>query len=237
MQAEKQDELWRKAMEQMDHLPEGVSFNTANTWRKLEHQLQPSASPVIKSNPFYYAAACVVVAAVVGGIWLSGKPAHETPAVSAPVKSVLTAAPIVVSSPVKTKSTPVIKRNTYNPTILIQDTIAQNPVHTNIDTIAIIPVVVQPANNNDITAASAPATAAPPKNTATIKTRNPRKFAVVHINDLVTNTPELPPATSKKTIQQQPEEIDNTTPPEAPKSWWLSKPKVVNTISLTENPN
>lgn len=228
MQAEKQDEQWKAAVEQLDHLPPGISFHAGNTWKRLEHQLQPATAPsIIKSKPFYYAAACLVVAAVSAAVWLNRStdkvPTAARPVINTPTviqQAAVAPTKDIVIVPVKGKKGPVAR---------FTDSAAQTPVYAVVDTIATAPLIIPTTPVNDI--------ATQVKNITSTKTKAARKFVVIHINDLANNTPEIPVvAPESRRMVQQTEEIDNTTPPEAPKSRWFSKPKVVTTVSLTENP-
>jgi len=219
------DKIIREKISGMDMLPAGIELNSAARWQQLEHALQPPKKRIAK---WYYVAAvflgiaatCLVLntdkkpftaVAVSKSSVTPGKPATnfaQRPVVTK--KNTVSALPfskrivIPMSDSTTAEPAPVLQK-----TDLVQQT-QKEPV---IDT----PVNAGAPKPNAVTAKKEPV--------------KPKRFKVVHLNELGIGQELIITNTSLKKIQLTEEAPEEQTPSQINKAWWQPKPKPVTAIT------
>jgi hypothetical protein len=224
----KHDNNVSQKLQELNELPQELSFNATAVWQKLELQLQPKKR-FKKTAWISIAALLLLIAGTFVYTILNNK--KEAPAVAAkqetdPIKTELIKKQLVISSPDKVRHQVVTTDNKVNEAVTVKsiepnDTIkVEQPVFV----VPEIAAIVQPSTSNPVVV-SQPATA---------QVKKP-KLKIIHLNELYNASPEeitkVDMAKKQAATEPDPEPVITNTP----RLFWRTKiaPKI--TISITDN--
>jgi hypothetical protein len=222
----KHDNISQK-LQELNELPQELSFNATAVWQKLELQLQPKKR-FKKTAWISIAALLLLIAGTFVYTILNNK--KEAPAVAAtqetdPIKTELIKKQLVISSPDKVRHQVVTTNKKLNQAVAVNANTLQDS--TNIQQpISIAEVIpsIQVSPSNAIVV-DQPATA---------RVKKP-KLKIIHLNELYNASPEeitkVDIAKKQAATEPDPEPVITNTP----RLFWKTKiaPKI--TISITDN--